>query len=150
MALMETIMADMKLAMKNREKLQLETLRTIRAALMEKEVERRPAGAVTPDDEISVLNSALKKRREASEIYRQHGRADLADQEDKESEIIRRYLPQQLSSSEVEQQVKNVIGIVGAQSAKDVGKVMSVLMKDLKGKADGKLIQETVKKLLGA
>jgi hypothetical protein len=104
---------------------------------------------MTPDDEIAVLHSASKKRKEAIEIYRNNGRNDLAEQEEKELAIIQEYLPKQLSKEEVESFIKHVITSVGAVSSKDFGKVMSSVMKELKGKADGKLIQDVVKQLLG-
>ena len=149
MGMMETIAEHMKVAMKSGEKLRLETLRTIRAGLLEKQVEKRPAGVVTPDDEIAVLTSAMKKRKEAILIYRQHGRNDLADQEEQELKIIQEYLPKQLSAEEVAEIVKQVIAATGAVSQKDFGKVMPAVMKEVKGKADGKMVQETVKKFLG-
>ena len=147
---MEKIAEDMKSAMKSGEKLRLETLRTIRAGLLEKQVEKRPFGGMTPEDEIAVFISQSKKRKEAIEVYRQNGRNDLADQEEQELGIIQAYLPKQLTSAEIEEVVKRSIAETGATSAKDFGKVMPVVMKELKGKADGKVIQETVKKLLGA
>jgi uncharacterized protein YqeY len=149
MALIDKIALDMKDAMKGGKKLRLETLRTLRAGLLEKQVEKRPSGGVTPEDEIAVLNSALKKRKEASTIYRQNGRNDLADQEDQELAIIQEYLPKQLSQEEIGQLVQQIISTTGASGAKDFGKVMPLAMKELKGKADGKIVQETVKKLLG-
>jgi len=149
MAMMETIADHMKLAMKSGEKLRLETLRTIRAGLLEKQVEKRPAGVMTPDDEIAVLTSAMKKRKEAILIYREHGRNDLADQEEQELKIIQEYLPKQLSAEEVAEIVKQAIAATGAVSQKDFGKVMPAVMKEVKGKADGKMVQETVKKFLG-
>ena len=149
MALMEKIASDMKDAMKGGHKLRLETLRTLRAGLLEKQVEKRPSGGMTPEDEIAVLNSALKKRKEASTIYRQNARIDLAEQEEQELAIIQEYLQKQLSQSEIEQLIQQMISTVGARGAKDFGKVMPLVMKELKGKADGKIVQETVKKLLG-
>jgi uncharacterized protein len=149
MTLMEKIAEDMKTAMKAREQLRLETLRTIRAQLLEKQVEKRPSGGMTPEDEVAVLISAAKKRKESITIFRDNGRDDLADQETKELEIIQEYLPKQMSEEDIHDFVKKVITDVGAVSAKDFGKVMPVVMKELKGKADGKLIQDTVKKLLG-
>ena len=145
---MEKIAEDMKVAMKSGQKLRLETLRTIRAQLLEKQVERRPSGSITPEDEITVLNAASKKRKEAIEIYRANGRNEMAEQEEKELAIIQEYMPKQLSIEEVESIVKKIISDSGATSAKDFGKVMPLVMKELKGKADGKFIQETVKKLL--
>lgn len=149
MALMEDIASAMKAAMKGRDKLRLETLRTLRAGLLEKQVEKRPSGGMTAEDEITVLNSALKKRKEASVIYRQNGRDDLADQEEHELAIIQEYLPKQLSQNEIEKVISQTITAVGASGGKDFGKVMPVVMKELKGRADGRLVQETVRKLLG-
>jgi len=149
MSLLENISDDMKKAMKSREKLRLETLRLIRAGLLEKQVEKRPSGGMTAEDEIAVLISASKKRKESIEIYRKVGREDLAGQEEKELAIIQEYLPKQLSEEEVEGFIKKVITETSASSQNDFGKVMPLVMKELKGKADGRLIQELVKKHLG-
>lgn len=150
MGLMEKIADDMKSAMKSGEKLRLETLRTLRAGLLEMQVEKRPSGGMTPEDEIGVLISASKKRKESIDIFRANGRPELADQESLELSIIQEYLPKQMGAEEVEAFVKKVIAESGATSAKDFPKVMGPVMKELKGKADGKMIQETVKRLLGA
>jgi uncharacterized protein len=149
MGLIDKISEDLKQAMKTGDKIRLETLRTIRAGLLEKQVEKRPTGGMTPEDEMSVVISSSKKRKESIEVFRNAGRNDLADQEQKELEIIQEYLPKQLSPNEVEEIVKVKINEVGATNGKDFGKVMPAVMKELKGKADGKLIQETVKRLLG-
>lgn len=149
MSLMEKVAEDMKVAMKSGDKLRLETLRTVRAQLLEKQVEKRPTGGMTAEDEIQVLISASKKRKESIDVYRQHQRNDLADAEAKELEIIQEYLPKQLTEAEVEVIVRKTIADTGASTAKDFGKVMSGTMKELKGKADGKMIQDIVKKLLG-
>ena len=135
--------------MKAGDKLRLETLRTVRAGLLEKQVEKRPTGGMSGEDEMSVLMAASKKRKEAIGIYRQNNRNDLADQEEKELGIIQEYLPKQLSAEDVEAVVKRVISEAGATTSKDFGKVMPAAMRELKGKADGKLVQETVKRLLG-
>jgi uncharacterized protein len=149
MGLIEKISEDLKQAMKAGDKTRLETLRTVRAGMLEKQVEKRPTGGMTPEDEMGVLISASKKRKESVEVFRNAGRNDLADQEQKELEIIQEYLPKQLSVTEIENIVKGKITEVGATSGKDFSKVMPVVMKELKGKADGKVIQETVKRLLG-
>lgn len=149
MGLIDKIGEDLKAAMKSGAKLRLETLRTIRAGLLEKQVEKRPAGGMTGEDEIVVLIAAAKKRKEAIEIYRQNGRDDLADTEQKELEIIQEYLPKQMSASEVETIVKRILTETGLSSPGDFGKVMPLAMKELKGKCDGKMVQETVKRLLG-
>ena len=151
MALKETISQDLKNAMKSGEKLRLETLRTIRAALLEKEIEKRGSGnAVSPEDELGVLTTAAKKRKESIEQFQNGGRPELADQERQELAIIQEYLPKQISPEELEQAVRDIVAQAGATGAGDFGKVMPQVMKQLKGKADGRLIQETVKKLLGA
>ena len=149
MALLETIADEMKRAMKSGQKLRLETLRTIRAGLLEKQVEKRPSGGMTPEDEIAVLLGASKKRKEAIEIYRTNNREDLATQEEQELQIIQEFLPRPLSDGEIEQVVKTIIAQSGAASARDFGKVMPAAVKEMKGKADGKKIQEIVKKMLG-
>jgi hypothetical protein len=151
MGLKEKISDDMKAAMKSGEKLRLETLRTLRAALMEKEIEKRGGGpGMTPEDEIRVLTAAAKKRKESIEMYQKGGRADLVDQETKELGIIQEYLPKQLSMEEVTALVKTVIQETGATSAADFAKVMPAVMKQVKGKADGRAVQELVRSLLGS
>jgi uncharacterized protein YqeY len=150
MTITEKISLDMTAAMKSGERLRLETLRTIRAGLLEKQVERRPSGGMKEEDEMAVLSQAAKKRKEAATIFRQNNRPELADQEEKELAIIQEYLPKQLSEADVVEKIKQVIAQTGAASGADFGKVMPLVMKELKGKADGKLIQESVKRLLGA
>lgn len=150
MALMERIAEDMKTAMKSGDKLRLETLRTLRAVLMEKEIEFRGSGKrMTPEDEVATLASAAKKRRESIEQFKAGGRMDLVEQEIAELGIIQEYMPKQLSEDEVRRVIQEVVAEVGASSAKDFGKVMPQVMKRLKGKADGKLIQDLVKQRLG-
>jgi len=151
MGLKEHIADQMKAAMKGRDQLRLETLRTIRAALMEKEIERRGAGAaMTTEDETQVLTGAAKKRRESIEMFRLGGRTDLVEQETRELSIIQEFLPKQMTPDEIMAVVSAIIRDTGAAGPADFGKVMPVVMKQLKGKADGKLVQETVKKALGA
>ena len=150
MALKDKISEDLKAAMKAGDKLRLETLRTIRAALMEKEIERRgPGKGMTPEDELGVLVSAAKKRRESIELFGKGGRSDLVDQETRELAIIQEYLPKQMTAEEISAVIAEVIAQTGASGAADFGKVMPQVMKQLKGKAEGKLIQELVKKSLG-
>jgi uncharacterized protein len=149
-SLKEKISEEMKAAMKSGNKLRLETLRTVRAALMEKEIELRGNGTVlTADHETGVLNTAAKKRKESIEVFQKGGRADLADQEAKELVIIQEFLPKQLSDAEVETLIREVIGQTGAAGAGDFAKVMPLVMKQVKGKADGKMVQELVRKALG-
>ncbi len=150
MALKEKISEDIKTAMKSGDKVRLETLRTLRAVLMEKEIDLRGSGkAVTPDDEIATLLSAAKKRKESIEQFQAGGRMDLVAQETSELAIIQEYLPKQMGEEEIKQVIESVVKETGASSAADFGKVMPQVMKQLKGKADGKMIQELVKTRLG-
>lgn len=144
MALNEQITEDMKSAMRSGEKLKLETLRSLRAHFIELS-KRGDKKEITPEDELAVLMTAVKKRKEAIEMYRQGGREELAQQEEKELEIINLYLPKQVTPEEAEQVVVRLIAQTGASSAKDFGKVMPLAMKELKGKIDGKVVQELVK-----
>ena len=150
MGLMEKIITDMKHAMKAGEKLRLETLRTLRAALMEREIEKRGAGqAMTPDDETGVLMTAVKKRWESIEQFHKGGRADLVDQEQQELAIIQEYLPKQLTEEEVRAVIEEIVAQTGGTGPSDFGKVMPLVMKQLKGRAEGRLVQELVRKRLG-
>lgn len=148
MTLGDRINQDLKQAMKSGEKLKLETLRTIRAQMIE--LEKRGLGReITSDDELGVLNSALKKRKEAIEMYEKAGRSELVQQERSELEIITSYLPKQLSEEEANAIITKIVTDAGATTQKDFGKVMSLAMKELKGKIDGKIVQELIKKRLG-
>lgn len=147
MTLKDKINEDMKAAMKAGEKIRLETIRAIRAGILE--FEKSGTGKeMTPDDEIKLLTTAAKKRREAMDIYAQNNRPELAEKEQAELAVITEYLPKQLSKEEIEARVKEVIGEAGAAGPQDTNKVIPVLMKEMKGKADGKLVQEIVKEQL--
>ncbi len=150
MSVLEKISEDLKTAMKSGDKTRLETIRSIRAGLLEKQVEKRPTGGMTAEDELGVIIAASKKRKESIEVYRANNRNDLAAQEEAELSVIMEYLPKQMSPDEVADIVKKAIAQVGATSEKDFGKVMGPLMKELKGKADGKLIQDTLKSVLAS
>lgn len=147
MSLKDQITEAIKTAMKSQDKLRLETVRSIKKTLLEKEVSVRPAGQteLTEAQELEVLVQQAKQRRDSIEQYRLAGRPDLAEKEAQELAIIEEYLPQQLSDPEISQLVDQIIIQVGATSAKDMGKVMGPAMQQLKGKADGKKVQELVK-----
>ena len=147
MNLTQHINEDLKAAMKSGNKLRLETLRMLRAQIIEFEKKGldRP---MNEDDEMSILMSASKKRKEAIEIFTKAGRMELVEQETKELEIISEYLPKQLSRENAENIVENLIQQSGAASMKDLGKVMPIAMKELKGKIDSKVISEIVKQKL--
>ncbi|HLO49547.1 MAG TPA: GatB/YqeY domain-containing protein [Kamptonema sp.] len=144
MSLRERIDADIKTAMKSKEKVRLETVRSIKKVLLEKEVSARPE-ALTETQEMEVLVQIAKQRRDSIEQYSKAGREDLVQQEAAELAIIEEYLPAQMSDAEVSAILDEIIVAVGATSAKDTGKVMGAAMQQLKGKADGKKIQEMVK-----
>ncbi len=148
MSLSEQLSADIPKAMKAREKIRLETLRTLLSALKEKIVEKRPTGGITAEDELTVLMQAAKKRREAADIFAQQGRTDLSLLEEAELVIIQEYLPQPLSEAELRAIVDRIIASTGAAGPNDFSKVMPLVMKEVKGKIDGKLVQSTVKLLL--
>jgi uncharacterized protein len=150
MGLKEKIGDDLKAAMKSGDKTRLETLRTLRAALLEKEIEKRGSHTtMSPEDDVAVLLSAAKKRKESMEHFQKGGRPELVAQEASELAIIEEYLPRQLSAEEVNQVIEKAVAETGASSPADFGRVMPLVMKQLKGKTDGKLVQELVKKRLG-
>jgi uncharacterized protein YqeY len=148
MSLTETISADLTKSMKAGEKLKTETLRTILAGLKEKLVEKRPQGGMTQDDELAVLMQAAKKRREAADIFAREGRTDLSTQEEAELLIIQGYLPKQMTEDELRSIIAKVVSATGASGPGDFGKVMPLVMKEVKGKIDGKLVQSNVKSIL--
>lgn len=148
MNLSERISQDITRAMKAGDRPRLETLRTLRAAILEFEKEKA-GNVLSEDDALRILTAAAKKRREAIEQYRNAGREDLASAEEQELAIIGEYLPQQLTEEEIEQAVKQLIADTGASDIKDIGRVMGPLMKQLKGRADGALVQSIVRRELG-
>lgn len=147
MSLKDRITEDIKLAMKAKDKVRLETVRSIKKSILEKEVSVRPTGqeTLTEAQEMEVLVQLAKQRRDSIAQYQQAGRTDLADQETQELAILEEYLPKQLSDAEIGQVIDDLIRQVGATSAKDLGKVMGPAMQQLKGKADGKKVQDMVK-----
>lgn len=147
MSLKDRISEDIKTAMKSKDKIRLETVRSIKKTLLEKEVSVRPSGQeeLTEAQEMEVLVQLAKQRRDSIEQYSQAGRTDLADQEAQELAIIEEYLPKQLSDDEVAAVVDEILTETGATSPKDMGKVMGVVMQRLKGQADGKKVQALVK-----
>ncbi len=151
MSLKDRISEDIKTAMKAKDKVRLETVRSIKKVILEKEVSLRPQGqeSLTESQETEVLVQQSKQRREALEMFRQAGRDDLVEQQVQELAIIEEYLPKQLSDDEVGTVVDEVMASVGASSIKDMGKVMGPVMQQLKGKADGQKIQAIVKAKLG-
>jgi len=137
----------MKDAMKSKDEAALRTLRAIKAAIL---IEKTSGSGteITEADEIKMLQKMAKQRRDSLDIFTQQNREDLASKEREELEIIERFLPKQMSAEELQAELKQIIAQVGATSPADMGKVMGVATKQLAGKADGKLVSETVKQLL--
>lgn len=143
MSLVENINQDLKSAMKAKEKLEVDTLRTVIAQLKNERIKLQKD--LTPEQELAIVMNAAKKRKEAIEIYKSSVRHDLLEKEKKELEIISKYLPKQLSDREVEDVIVAVIKNVSASGMKDMGQVMAEAMKELKGKTDGKKVQQIVR-----
>lgn len=142
-------MADIKAAMLAKESKKLEALRAVKAAIMlEKTKGGLAGGAISEEDEIRLLQKLVKQRKESAEIYRSQGRTDLVEPEEFQSAIIEAYLPKQLDVEEVRKIVAAIIESTGAQSIKDMGRVMGEASKQLAGKADNKTIAAIVKELL--
>jgi uncharacterized protein YqeY len=141
--------SKLKAAMREKNKVALESLRAIKSAILL--LQTQSGAKETPDDaEITkLLQKLVKQRKESASIFREQGRVDLAEPEEAQIEIISQFLPEQLSAVEVEKVIDEVIQFVGATTMKDMGKVMGMANKQLVGKADGKLIAEIVKKRLG-
>ncbi len=140
----EKINEFIKDAMKSGDKIKLETLRSIRAAFIEFE-KSGINKELTEEEEIKIINSLVKKRKESIEIFNKAGRSDLADKERMELEILKSFLPKQLTEEEISKILDNIIQQTGAKSSRDFGKVMGIAMKELKGRADGSVVQSILK-----
>lgn len=148
MNLTEKINNDLKEAIKSNDSVRLQTIRSIRALILE--FEKSGSGKkLNEEEEIKLLTSAAKKRKEAIEEYRKAGREDLASNEEAELNIIMSYLPKQLTMDEIIKKVKQIASEAGAAAKADFPKLMPLAVKELKGKADGKAIKEAVEKVLG-
>jgi len=147
MKLKDKINEDLKVALKSGEKTRLLTIRSILALILEFE-KSRIGKEMNEEDEIKILSSAAKKRKDSIEQYKKAKREDLAQLEEEELKIIMRYLPEQLSDGEIKSMVEEVASKIGATTKEDFGKLMSAIMKELKGKADGNIVRDTVEKVL--
>ena len=138
----------LKAAMREKNKVALESLRAIKSAILL--LQTQSGAKENPDDLeiIKLLQKLVKQRKESASIFRDQGRVDLAESEEAQIEVINQFLPNQLSVEEVEKVVNEVIHSVGATSMKEMGKVMGMANKKLVGKTDGKLIAQIVKKRL--
>lgn len=148
MNLSEKINADLKDAMKSGDKVRLQTLRSIRALILE--FEKSGSGKkFNEEEEIKLLSTAAKKRKESIEEFNKAGREDLANKEEAELNVIMSYLPKQLTEDEIVAEVKKLSESLDARTKEDFSKLMPAAIKLLKGKADGKSIKYAVEKILG-
>jgi gatB/yqey family protein len=147
MSIREKILADIKEAMKTKNDFERDALRTLNAALKQVEVDNRIE--MTDDVVLPLLQKEMKKRADAIELYQKGGRDDLAQIERKESELIARYLPSQLTDGELEAEISQIIAQTGANGVKDLGVVMKAAKERIGASADAKRISECVKRLLG-
>jgi uncharacterized protein YqeY len=147
MPLMEQLQKDLKESMKARDSLRTSTLRTLLAAL--KNMSIALSGKLTDEACLKVLQKAARERKEAIEAYKKGGRNDRALGEREELKIIEKYLPQPLTEEQLTQLIQAAVKETKAQSLRDLGKVMKIIMPELRGRADGKSVQIKVQKILG-
>jgi len=148
MGLEQKIMADLKTAMLAKDEKTVRSLRAIKAAIILAKTSEGAGGELKEEDETKLLQKLVKQRKDSLEIFQQQNRADLAQKESEEIEVIEKFLPRQLTPEEIKELVATIIRDTGASSPADMGKVMGVATKQLAGKADGKAISSIVKELL--
>ena len=150
MDLFEKVSEDIKNAMKAKDKVALETLRNVKKFFLEAKTAPGANDTLTDADALKIIQKLVKQGKDSAEIYTQQGRADLAEAELAQVKVLETYLPKQMTAEELEVEVKANIAKVGAAGPKDMGKVMGVASKALAGKAEGRAISETVKRLLNS
>ncbi len=144
----DQLRSDLRDAMRARDVLRRNTIRMLEAAIKNAEIDKR-GQELAEADILAILQRQVKQRRESIEQFRQGGRDDLAEQEELEIGIIEHYLPAQLARDEIEARARAVIEHVGASGPGDRGKVMGMLMRELRGEADGSIVNAVVAELLG-
>lgn len=149
MDLFEKVSEDIKIAMRAKDKVALETLRNIKKFFIEAKTAPGANDALTDADALKIMQKLVKQGKDSAEIYNQQNRQDLADAELAQVRIIETYLPKQLNAEELEAALKEIIAETGATDAKDMGKVMGIASKKLAGLAEGRAISAKVKELLG-
>jgi uncharacterized protein YqeY len=143
----ERLRYDLHRAMKGGDKLRVSTLRLLSAALKNREIAK--GAALEGDEVMEVIIGAIKQRRETIRLAREHGREDIAQQEEKELTILETYLPEQLDIEEVRERIDLLVQELKVTSPKDMGRIMKILMPTLKGQVDGSLVSRLVKERLG-
>jgi uncharacterized protein YqeY len=148
MSLEKQIIEDIKAAMRAKDKEKLEALRAVKSAIMLAKTEKGGSDEVTEEAELKILQRLVKQRTDSANIYKEQGREDLAEKESKEAEFIKVYMPAQMSEEEVVEVIKKLAEDNGITQQSEFGKLMGLAMKQLSGKADGKLISSAAKKIL--
>ncbi len=148
MNLFDRVSEDIKKAMLAREKVRLEALRGAKKEFLEAKTAKGANGELTDENATKILVKMVKQRKESAKIYTDNNRPELAENELAEAAVLEEYLPKQLSADELEAELRAVIAETGAAGPRDMGKVMGVASKRLAGRAEGRAISETVKKLL--
>ncbi len=150
MSLQEQLVNDMKESMKSGDSVKVSTIRMLKAAIKNKEIEKGGTSYKLSDKEtLEVIATAIKQRRDSIEQFTKGNRQDLAEKEKKELDILQAYMPPQMSDEDVKAEVKKAITETSASSQKDMGKVMKVLMPRIAGRADGAVVNRIVRELIG-
>ena len=140
MTLKDKLLSDMKEALKSKDSLRLNTIRSVIAAIKNQEIDLRKE--LQDDEVLSIVTHEVKKRKEASALFEQGGRTDLVEKETREHTILQAYLPEQVSEEDLRKRIQEVIAETEAKGMKDLGKIMKALVPELKGKADNGLIKD--------
>jgi len=143
----EKLSSDLRNAQKSRDNLKIDTLRLFLSEIKNKEIDLRRE--IKNEEIISILVTQIKKRKEAASIYEENGRKDFCEKELKESSFLESYLPEQVGEEELKKRIQEILADTGAQSPRDMGKVMKIVIPEFKGKADGAMIKDLVSELLG-
>lgn len=147
MSIKDRLIADLKVAMKEKDSIRKSTITLLRAAVKQQEVDKRIE--LNDEDILDIIAKQVKQKRGAIEEFQKGDRADLIEEAQNEIAVLMNYLPEQMSEEELKKVVESIIAKVGASTPKDMGKVMGALMPEIKGKADSKLASKYVKELLG-
>jgi uncharacterized protein len=147
MSLEETINADLKSAMLSKNEAAVRALRAVKSAVLL--AKTSGGGTLSAEDELKMLQKLVKQRKESVDIFNQQSREDLAKTELEEIAVIEKYLPQQLSESEIRVELSKIIADTGAKGQSDLGKVMGAASRHFSGRADNKIVSQLVKELLG-
>jgi uncharacterized protein YqeY len=150
MSLQSKITAEMKTAMKAKDRVALEALRAIKAAILVAQTESGAKEELDETQELKLLQRLVKQRKDSAQLYKEQNREDLAEPELAQVAIIEKFLPAQLSQDELKVIIAEIVSKVGATSPKDMGKVMGAANKELAGKAEGRLISTVVKDILSS